>query len=155
MTNPPSCAVDVSPAVPTATSNSSATAGSRNGVAANTAVLVAIDTSSAAGTDGRAAAISRSGAWSGTGDSVAELAPEDEPGTVEPWDYSSGYLQRAKHLMPKVGPERPWTLKHEYLEDVKDFRQRPVRDGVLRFYSVDDSATEATPAEDHQSIAAE
>ncbi len=73
---------------------------------------------------------------------VAELAAEDEPETVEPWDYSSGYLQRAKHLMPKVGPERPWSLKHDYLADIKDFRQRPVRDGVLRFYQVDEAKAE-------------
>lgn len=99
-------------------------------------------------------------AKAGANVAVPELAPEDEPETVEPWDYSSGYLQRARHLMPKIGPDRPWTLRHDYLEDVRDFRQRPVRDGVLRFYRVDDSGaagneTAAAVADDPQAIAAE
>ncbi|KLE34647.1 flavin-containing monooxygenase [Aurantiacibacter luteus] len=64
---------------------------------------------------------------------VPELAEADEPGAVDPWDYTSGYLERARSLMPKVGPERPWTLAHDYLADRRDFRQRPVADGVLRF----------------------
>ncbi|WP_271078720.1 flavin-containing monooxygenase [Aurantiacibacter sp. MUD61] len=92
---------------------------------------------------------------------VPELAPEDEPETVEPWDYSSGYLQRARDLMPKVGKDRPWSLKHEYLADVRDFRQRPVRDGVLRFYKVEAESSASQPEAanqgeaDHSAIAAE
>ena len=65
-TNPASCAVDIHPAVLTATSYSSETADSRNGVAVKTAVLEAIATSSAAGTDGRAAARTRTGTWNAT-----------------------------------------------------------------------------------------
>ena len=87
---------------------------------------------------------------------VAPLAPEDEPETVEPWDYSSGYLQRARDLMPKVGKDRPWSLKHEYLADVKDFRQRPVRDGVLQLSHVESAKNTAQDnAKDHTSVAAE
>jgi cation diffusion facilitator CzcD-associated flavoprotein CzcO len=47
--------------------------------------------------------------------------------------FSSGYLQRAKHLMPKSAPTLPWRLNQDYFEDCRDFRQRPVDDGVLRF----------------------
>ncbi len=99
-------------------------------------------------------------ARAGANVAVPELAPEDEPETVEPWDYSSGYLQRARDLMPKVGKDRPWSLKHEYLADVRDFRQRPVRDGVLRFYAVKDIATQVGDAAnegetEHTAIAAE
>ena len=61
-TNPASWAVDIQPAVLSATSYSSDTAGSRNGVAAKTAVLDAIATNNAAGTDGLAAARRRTGA---------------------------------------------------------------------------------------------
>jgi len=85
-------------------------------------------------------------AKAGASVAVPVLAPEDEPETVEPWDYSSGYLQRARHLMPKVGPDRPWSLKHEYLADVRDFRTRPVRDGVLRFYDVEEADAQAPKA---------
>ena len=91
-------------------------------------------------------------ARAGANVAVPELAPEDEPETVEPWDYSSGYLQRARDLMPKVGAERPWSLKHEYLADARDLRQRPVRDGVLRFYRVDAAEAEEPAPE---AIAAE
>lgn len=66
---------------------------------------------------------------------VPELAEEDEPGVVDPWDYTSGYLERARHLMPKNGADRPWCLKHDYLADRRDFRTRPIADGVLRFTS--------------------
>ncbi len=85
---------------------------------------------------------------------VAELAPEDEPEAVEPWDYSSGYLNRARGLMPKVAADRPWTLKHNYLEDRRDFRQRPVADGVLRFHRAP-AASQADETPDHEKVAAE
>ena len=84
---------------------------------------------------------------------VPELSPKEEPETVEPWDYSSGYLARARDLMPKVGKERPWTLRHDYLADRRDFRQRPVRDGVLRFYRV--ASEPSGNAEAAEAIAAE
>ena len=47
--------------------------------------------------------------------------------------FSSGYLQRAKSLMPKSAASLPWRLNQNYLEDTRDFRKRPVDDGVLRF----------------------
>jgi cation diffusion facilitator CzcD-associated flavoprotein CzcO len=50
--------------------------------------------------------------------------------------YSSGYLQRARALMPKSTSELPWRLNQDYLEDCRDFRKRPIDDGVLRFEKV-------------------
>lgn len=64
---------------------------------------------------------------------VPALAPEDEPEAVEPWDYTSGYLERARDMMPKTAATRPWALLHDYLADKRDFRTRPVADGVLKF----------------------
>ena len=64
---------------------------------------------------------------------VPALAPQDEPQAVEPWDYTSGYLERARGMMPKTAATRPWALLHDYLADKRDFRTRPVADGVLRF----------------------
>ena len=64
---------------------------------------------------------------------VPELAAEDEPEAVEPFDYTSGYLQRARPIMPKSAAQLPWRLNHDYLADRRDFRTRPVGDGVLRF----------------------
>lgn len=80
---------------------------------------------------------------------VPELLPQDEPEAVEPWDYTSGYLSRARDLMPKVAAERPWTLAHNYLADRRDFRQRPVADGVLRFH------TAPSASQEHEKVAAE
>ena len=47
--------------------------------------------------------------------------------------FSSGYLQRARAMMPRSAPSLPWRLNQNYLEDCRDFRKRPVDDGVLRF----------------------
>lgn len=47
--------------------------------------------------------------------------------------FSSGYLQRARKMMPKSADALPWRLNQDYLEDCRDFRQRPVDDGVLLF----------------------
>lgn len=85
---------------------------------------------------------------------IPELAPENEPEAVEPWDYTSGYLNRAKDMMPKVAADRPWTLAHNYLEDRRDFQSRPVADGVLRFQEASaDAQVDAEP--EHEKIAAE
>lgn len=71
-------------------------------------------------------------------DKRAEVAtpflPEDhELEEVEPFAFSSGYLQRAKHVIPKSAPALPWRLNQDYLADCRDFRKRPVDDGVLKF----------------------
>jgi hypothetical protein len=47
--------------------------------------------------------------------------------------FSSGYLQRARPLIPKSAAELPWRLNMDYLADCRDFRHRPVDDGVLHF----------------------
>jgi cation diffusion facilitator CzcD-associated flavoprotein CzcO len=67
-------------------------------------------------------------------DVVVPYLPDDHGlEVVEPFPFSSGYLQRAKHMIPKSAPTLPWRLNQDYLEDCRDFRKRPVDDGVLRF----------------------
>ena len=71
-------------------------------------------------------------------DKQADIAvptlPEDHGmEEIEPFPFSSGYLQRARHLIPKSAPTLPWRLNQDYLEDCRDFKKRPVDDGVLRF----------------------
>jgi cation diffusion facilitator CzcD-associated flavoprotein CzcO len=61
------------------------------------------------------------------------LPDEHDLEVVEPFPFSSGYLQRARHLIPKSAATLPWRLNQDYLEDCRDFRKRPVDDGVLRF----------------------
>ena len=57
--------------------------------------------------------------------------------------FSSGYLQRARSLMPMSAATLPWRLNQDYLADCRDFRKRPVDDGVLRFGKRADPAAEA------------
>lgn len=59
----------------------------------------------------------------------------DDHGLVEDdvFTFSSGYLQRARPLMPKSASVLPWRLNQDYLQDRRDFRKRPVDDGILRF----------------------
>lgn len=52
------------------------------------------------------------------------------------YQFSSGYIQRALPLMPKSAKTLPWRLNQDYREDLRDYRRRPVDDGVLRFESV-------------------
>ncbi|MGL5809364.1 MAG: flavin-containing monooxygenase [Nocardioides sp.] len=53
---------------------------------------------------------------------------------VEPLvPFSSGYVVRARHLLPKQGTGEPWRLGKSYLHDVRIFRRSDLEDGVLRF----------------------
>ena len=47
--------------------------------------------------------------------------------------FSSGYLERGKHMMPKNASALPWRLNQDYIHDRRDMRSAPVDDGVLRF----------------------
>ena len=47
------------------------------------------------------------------------------------FDFSSGYIQRSKHLMPKNAVGYPWRLNQEYIADRKRMRSDPIEDGIL------------------------
>ncbi len=63
------------------------------------------------------------------------LTAEAEAGIEEDdiYDFSSGYIQRAKHLQPKNGMHYPWRLNQEYVLDRKQMASDPVDDGLLTF----------------------
>jgi len=69
----------------------------------------------------------------GAGVAVPRLPADHALVEVEPIPFSSGYLQRARPLIPKSAATLPWRLNQDYFEDCRDFRRRPVDDGVLRF----------------------
>ncbi len=48
-------------------------------------------------------------------------------------DFSSGYLERGKDLMPKNAASLPWRLNQDYRQDKQDMRHAPIDDGVLAF----------------------
>lgn len=71
-------------------------------------------------------------------DVVMPYLPADH-GLVEdhPFDsFSSGYLKRARHLIPKSATTAPWRIGMDYLADRKAMREDPIDDGVLRFARV-------------------
>lgn len=49
------------------------------------------------------------------------------------FDFSSGYIQRGKHLMPRNTASLPWRLNQDYRRDRIDMRRAPIDDGVLEF----------------------
>lgn len=56
---------------------------------------------------------------------LVEASPLDQ--------FSSGYLQRARHLIPKSAAAPPWRLSMDYPADRRELRDTPIDDGVLRF----------------------
>jgi len=47
------------------------------------------------------------------------------------FDFSSGYIQRGKHIMPKNAVAYPWRLNQEYVLDRKRMQTDPIEDGIL------------------------
>ena len=59
----------------------------------------------------------------------AEAAIEED----DIYDFSSGYIQRAKAIQPKNSTKFPWRLNQEYVVDRKQMKDDPVDDGLLTF----------------------
>jgi monooxygenase len=52
----------------------------------------------------------------------------------EPWiDFSSGYVQRSLHTLPKQGSKLPWKLHQNYAFDIMMLRYGRLDDGVMEF----------------------
>lgn len=70
-----------------------------------------------------------------TGTSIATPILPSDHALVEDdiFDFSSGYIQRSKHIMPKNAVAYPWRLNQEYVQDRKIMRRDGVGDGVLAF----------------------
>jgi cation diffusion facilitator CzcD-associated flavoprotein CzcO len=75
------------------------------------------------------------------GANVATPYLPENHGLVEDdlFDFSSGYIQRGKHIMPKSAVELPWRLNQDYRFDKRALATAPVADGVLRFDHVEAS----------------
>jgi monooxygenase len=48
-------------------------------------------------------------------------------------DFSSGYVQRARDVLPKQGSKKPWKLYQNYALDMVSLKFASVEDGVIRF----------------------
>ncbi len=82
-----------------------------------------------------------------TGATIATpvLTPEGEAAIVEDdvFDFSSGYIQRGKHIMPRNSVSYPWRLNQEYVVDRKRMKNDPLTDGILTFTRAGANATGA------------
>ena len=63
------------------------------------------------------------------------------------FDFSSGYIQRALHIMPKNADRLPWRLSQNYVQDRVDMRTGAIADGVLAFGRAGAARAAAAPAE--------
>lgn len=53
---------------------------------------------------------------------------------LEDWlDFSSGYIRRKMHTLPKQGTTKPWKLDQNYLTDRKIIGKGKIDDGVMEF----------------------
>lgn len=71
---------------------------------------------------------------SATGSATAtpRLDPDIEEGEP-PFELESGYVQRSRHLLPKQGTTKPWTVRQNYFHDLRLMSARRVDDGTLEF----------------------
>lgn len=85
----------------------------------------------------------------------AKIAVPHRDASVEeaPWlDFSSGYVQRARDVLPKQGSKAPWKLYQNYALDMMTLRYGKVDDGTLEFTS---PRSTANPAPAPEAMAAE
>lgn len=73
---------------------------------------------------------------------VPALSPAEEAALEEDdiFDFSSGYIKRSKHIMPRNAVAYPWRLNQEYVSDRKRMAQDPVDDGIMVFGGAGDAA---------------
>jgi cation diffusion facilitator CzcD-associated flavoprotein CzcO len=89
----------------------------------------------------------------GTRQCTPRLRPSDSGMPARPWivGFSSGYVQRVLHQMPKQGDREPWINPQRYSRDRKLFRKGPLDDGVMTFTrptsAADRTALTATTAD--------
>ena len=69
----------------------------------------------------------------GAGIAVPVLPENHDLEEDDIFDFSSGYIQRAKHIMPRSAVAYPWRLNQEYVLDRKRMVSDPVNDGILTF----------------------
>ena len=79
----------------------------------------------------------------GTTMCAARLRDEDSDMPADDWirDFSSGYIQRKMHLLPRQGDRAPWTNTQNYVADRVIIREGPIDDGVLAFSGPVDAAS--------------
>jgi cation diffusion facilitator CzcD-associated flavoprotein CzcO len=67
------------------------------------------------------------------GETVVVARRDAEVGERPFLDFTSGYVQRARDILPKQGDRGPWRLKQSYTADLMNLRYGRLDDGVLHF----------------------
>jgi hypothetical protein len=70
-------------------------------------------------------------------------------------DFSSGYFQRAKHILPKQTAKAPWKQSQSYAHDLMDLRHGLIEDGALEFRRVDRANAPTAAEAEYTASAAE
>ncbi|GAA4006677.1 NAD(P)/FAD-dependent oxidoreductase [Sphingomonas humi] len=68
-----------------------------------------------------------------TGQTTAVAKPDAEVKPVAFLDFSSGYVQRAKDVLPTQGDRAPWKLHQNYALDLAALKYGRLEDGAMRF----------------------
>ncbi len=71
----------------------------------------------------------------GVAQCTPRLREQDRNMKQRPWidGFSSGYMQRMMHRMPRQGDHEPWINPQNYRRDRKMFKHSPIDDGVMQF----------------------
>ncbi|MDH3983925.1 MAG: FAD-containing monooxygenase EthA, partial [Gammaproteobacteria bacterium] len=71
----------------------------------------------------------------GTRQCTPRLQEHERNMAGEDWieGFSSGYIQRKKHMLPKQGTASPWLNTQNYALDKKVIGKGPIEDGCLQF----------------------
>ena len=79
----------------------------------------------------------------GTTTCTPRLRAGDAGMPQRPWieGFSSGYMQRDLHRMPRQGDREPWINPQSYTRDRKMFRSAPLDDGAMQFTTARQPAT--------------
>jgi cation diffusion facilitator CzcD-associated flavoprotein CzcO len=56
---------------------------------------------------------------------------------------TSGYIQRARNLLPRQGTRKPWRMNQNYALDVMALRFAPIDDGAIEFRRLDQASRAA------------
>ncbi|MGV3512535.1 MAG: flavin-containing monooxygenase [Novosphingobium sp.] len=64
---------------------------------------------------------------------VPRLSPDHQLDEDNIYDFSSGYIERARHLLPRSASDMRWRLNQDYVRDLAWMRADPIEDGVLQF----------------------
>jgi monooxygenase len=64
-----------------------------------------------------------------------QCMPKRDPSVAEvPWlNFTSGYVQRAIHQLPRQGSQKPWKLYQNYARDLMALRFGSVKDAAMQF----------------------